>query len=100
MANCFGENLEKLLREREMSARALAKRLGLSAKSVQEWVGDDARMPRDPMVLQKIAEALDVSVYRLLYGCEDPRGATVRLPEKMVIDSGLFELTLRKVSGK
>jgi transcriptional regulator with XRE-family HTH domain len=96
----FGENLEKLMKERRFSVAALAKHLGVPAKTVHEWVGKGGRMPRDPEALKKIAEQLDVSIYFLLYGVEDPKSAFAQILEKTEIHTGLYEITIKKVNSK
>ena len=96
----FGENLERLLTERKISARELAKQLDVPAKSVQEWVGKGARVPRDLDVIQKLATIFDISVHQLLYGTEDPRSPMSKIFEKVEIHSGLYEISIKKVVGK
>lgn len=96
----FGENLEKLMKERRFSVSALAKHLEVPAKTVHEWVGKGGRMPRNPEVLKNIAGILDVSIHFLLYGAEDPKSSLTQLLDKSEIHTGLYEITIKRVSPK
>lgn len=96
----FGENLERLMKEKRYNVSSLAQELGIPSKTVHEWVGKGGRMPRKPEVLRQLSDVLNVSVYCLLYGEEDPRSALNQILEKTEIHTGLYEITIKKVNPK
>ena len=100
MAKTFGENLESLMREKRFSVSIIAKELKLPAKTIHEWVGKDGRMPRNPDVLKRLADVLNVTVYFLLYGEEDPRSPINDFLDKTEIHTGIYEITIKKVNSK
>jgi transcriptional regulator with XRE-family HTH domain len=88
------------MKQKRVSARALAKDLGLSAKTVQEWVGPGGRMPRNATHLRALSEYFDTSVHYLLFGEDDPKSALGAILDKTEIHTGLYEITIKKVKGK
>lgn len=100
MAKDFGENLKDLLMQKNLSVTALAKAIGVSPKTAQEWVGTNARVPRDTEVLRKLSEFFKVSTHYILFGEEDPRGLLGEILEKTELHTGLYEVTIRKVKAK
>jgi len=95
----FGQNLKKAMEEKRISIAELAEQIGESSKSCNEWVAK-GRMPRDPAVLKKLADVLQISVHMLLYGMEDSKNSLVNLLEKTEIHTGIYELVIRKVKQK
>jgi len=93
----FGGILEKLMQGKPISARALAKKLNIPYKTVQEWIGSNSRMPRDPEVLKKLSDYFGCSVYFLLFGEEDPKSFIGEMLEKTEIHTGLYEISIKKV---
>ena len=98
--NSFGDNLERLMKARGISGRALAKKLGVPSKTFNEWVGSGGRMPRSPEILKQMAALFNVSVHELLFAEPDPNGLIGGLLEKTEIHNGLYEITVRKVKTK
>jgi len=97
MKKTFGEILETLMKEERVSIRQLSSELNVSSKSVQEWVGANGRMPRNPEVLKKIASYFKCSVHFLLFGEEDSNNPINMILDKTEIHSGLYEISIRKV---
>lgn len=97
MVSEFGQNLQVLMEERKLSGRQLAQATGIPYKTIQEWLGTKSRMPRDPAILRRLAEFLDVSVHFLLFGEEDPHSLLGELFDKSEIHTGLYEITIRRV---
>jgi transcriptional regulator with XRE-family HTH domain len=62
MATEFGDNLKRLMEERKLTGRALAKKLGVPYKTVQEWVGPGGRIPRTPDTLKKLYSLFQSSI--------------------------------------
>jgi transcriptional regulator with XRE-family HTH domain len=84
MPQNFGNNIKNLLREKNLSARAFAKKINKPQKTVQEWIHDDNnRIPRDPNDLKKIANYFGCSIYFLLFGEEDPNNSLKEILDKM-----------------
>lgn len=94
----FGEILEDLMDQKNLSIAKLAKELSVSPKTVQEWVGKGGRIPRNPESLKKLASYFDISVHYLLFGEDDPKNLIENFLEKTEIHSGLYEITIKKVS--
>jgi len=100
MDSTFGKTLDKLMRQRPISGRALSKKLNISYKTIQEWVGNDARMPRDPEALKKLAAFFDCSVHFLLFGSEDPKSLIGEILEKTEIHTGIYEISIKKIKTR
>lgn len=100
MSLTFGVTLENLMKQRPISARALSKKINISYKTIQEWLGRDARMPRDPNVLKKLAEFFDCSVHFLLFGTEDSKSLMGEILDKTEIHTGMYEITVKRVKTK
>lgn len=97
----FGQILEQLMKERRLAPKHIAKELGVPLRTVQEWIGTGARkMPRDPDVLKDLATYFKVSVHYLLYGYEDDNGLLSDILEKTEIHTGLYEITVKRVSSR
>ena len=62
----FGKYLKRMLQRRGMTQVEFAKAVGTNEEQVSRWV-NDARMPNVEMLV-KIADVLDVSLERLVYG--------------------------------
>lgn len=68
----LSKNLLALLKRRDMTLAELARKSGISKSTlsgISSGAGDSIRLSH----LKKLAEALDVSVYELAYGEQDPR---------------------------
>ena len=67
MSGNFKSRMETLLKERGMTQRELAARLGVSAVTVSRWMTSGAN-GRNPSIrtLQRIAEVLETEPYHLL----------------------------------
>lgn len=100
MKKTFGLVLESLMRERNLSVRALATELGLPPKTIQEWIGANGRVPRHPESLKKLAEYFNVSIHFLLFGEQDPHNFISEVLEKTELHSGLYEITIKKVKTR
>jgi transcriptional regulator with XRE-family HTH domain len=111
MPSTFGENLEKLLKEKRLTQKELARSIGCSPKTVQEWVGKNGRIPRTTDHIRRLAEVFQISVFYLLYGEDDPF-ATLMTPSmdaaslaaglvvRNEITEGVYEVTVRRIKAK
>ena len=88
------------MKQKNLSVRTLSKQINTPYKTVQEWVGTNSRMPRDPEVLRKLSEFFNCSVYYLLFGKEDPKSLIGEILEKTEIHTGMYEITIKKVKTK
>lgn len=100
MAKSFGENLDGLMRSRNLTPSTLAAKLGESVKTVREWIGAKGRMPRNPEVLKKLSEVFNVSLHYLMFGEEDPKSLVAQILEKTELHTGLYEISIKKVIPK
>ena len=98
MGQTFGENLKRLMIEKNLSAPKLAKAINCPPKTVQEWLGPHGRVPRDLDALKKLAEYFECSTHSLLFGEEDPRSPFAEILEKTEIHCGLYEISIKKVN--
>lgn len=101
MNNKFGETLRGLMEQRNVSGRQLAQRIGVAHKSVQEWLDRNKfSSPRDPTVLKQLATYFDVSIHFLLFGEEDPKSLIGEILEKSELHTGLYEISVRRVTRR
>ncbi len=96
----FGDVLQHLMEQKNLSARELASRLGFPAKTVNEWVGKGGRMPRNPDHLKKLADFFQVSLHQLLFGEDDPRSLLSEVLNKTEIHTGLYEISIKRIEPK
>jgi hypothetical protein len=96
----FGNTLEALMKKRNVSARELAKAIDEPQKTVNDWLVYKTRIPRDPQALKKLSEFFQVSIHFLLFGQEDPKSLLEALLEKTEIHTGLYEISIKKVSKR
>jgi transcriptional regulator with XRE-family HTH domain len=96
----FGENLKELMAQRRVSVREVAKAVNVPLKTVQEWTGSGARTPRNLSAIRDLASFFECSIHFLLYGEEDPKDSLAVLLNKTEIHTGLYEISIKKVSTK
>lgn len=94
----FGRNLENLILKRYSSISSFAKEVSISPKTLQEWCGPGARFPSRPSYLQAMAKCLGVSLNELMFGTANKEEMLSAILEKAEIHSGLYEITIKKVS--
>jgi len=100
MNKTFGENLKLLMQQKNLSASRLAKEIGVSPKTVLEWIGKGGRMPRSAEHILALAKYLSISTHQLLFGEEDPHSILNEILDKTEIHTGTYELTIKKVRIK
>lgn len=90
---CVGETLTKLLNEKKITAKDLSKTTKIPFSTIHHILSN--RPIKNIMTLEKIADALGVSLHFLLFGKPDEREMkTVELPPELF--SGVFEIIVRK----
>lgn len=65
MENHFKENLNRIIKERDIPIKCIAADLDVSLKSVYGWVGDYAGYPKYDTLI-KLADYLEVTVDELI----------------------------------
>jgi transcriptional regulator with XRE-family HTH domain len=94
----FAKTLKTLIRQQASSVNELAREINVSPKTINDWL--TGRTPRDLDAVKRCAEFFKVSVHFLLYGEEDKKNLIEELLEKTELHTGLYEITVRKVSSK
>ena len=94
----FAKTLKALIRQKATTTGEIAREINVSPKTINDWL--TGRTPRDLDAVRRCAEVLGVSVHYLLYGEEDRRSLIDEILEKTEIHTGMYELTIRKVSSK
>lgn len=100
MANSFGNNIKKLIKEKNLSTRKFAKDIDVAQKTVDDWIKHPDRIPRDTKTLKRISEYFACSVHWLLFGEDDPTSLISNILEKTEVHTGLYEITIKKVKTK
>ena len=94
----FATTLKTLIRQKASSVNELAREINVSPKTINDWL--TGRTPRDLDAVKRCAEFFDVSVHFLLYGEDDRQNIIEELLEKTELHTGLYEISIRKVSSK
>ena len=96
----FKDNLEKLMREQNLTQQDLADKAGTQRSTIANWLSN--KSPRDLEAVYRLARALGVSFSELLMGVrektDEPRPSIV-LPAELELDasqalSGLYQIHL------
>lgn len=94
----FDKTLKRLIRQRGTTTGELAKKIKVPAKTISDWL--TGRTPRDLDAVKRCADVLGVSVHFLLYGEDDRRNIIDEILEKTEVHTGLYEISIRKVSKR
>lgn len=94
----FATTLKTLIRQKASSVNELAREINVSPKTINDWL--TGRTPRDLDAIRRCAQFFDVSVHHLLFGIEDKKNLIEDLLERTEIHTGLYEISIRKVSSK
>lgn len=94
----FAKTLKTILRQKAKTTGDLAREINVSPKTIQDWL--TGRTPRDLDAVRRCAEYLGVSVHFLLYGENDGHNLIEQVLEKTELHTGLYEITIKKVSSK
>jgi hypothetical protein len=98
--NKFGESLEKLISENDISAKELSVAIGIPYKTILEYIGKDGRVPSKIEVFKKLADHFEVPLHDLMFGEPDPASFVGQILKKTVIHTGIYEVTVKKVEEK
>lgn len=95
----IGAVLTRLVKEKRMTVKELSKATGIAVSTLHEW--SSGRTPRDPVQVKKVADALGVSLNKLLFDEPDLQEA-VNLTQILKEDvfSGVFQIDIRRVKMK
>lgn len=92
----IGKVLSRLMKEKRLGLRELARESKVSASTLSEWIGN--RRPKDPAQVARVAAVLGVSLHYLLFEIEDPmQRFDLNRVLKDDVFSGAFEITLKRV---
>lgn len=93
----LGSKLNKLCKERGMSLSKLAREAGVPIQTLHAWT--TGRTSVNPVQLKKVAAALEISLYQLIFDEPDPfeQNSEEILKE---IFSGDIRVTLHKIEKK
>ena len=94
----FAKTLKTLIRQKASSVNELAREINVSPKTINDWL--TGRTPRDLDAVKRCAEFLEVSIPFLLYGEDERRNLIEDILEKTEIHTGLYEISIRRVSPK
>lgn len=94
------QQLRAILKERDMTAAAFARKSGLPRQTVSDWLSGSP--PRDIRQVKKAADALNVSVDFLCFGIESPTTSEKITDLDTLVGtdrwlSGIFELRIRRI---
>jgi len=98
MSEDFAKNLKRLLEQRGLSVKEAAKRVGTSEKNLREWLS--GRSPRDLDAVRRLASVLGIGIHDLLFSSPDPIGMMADIFERTEVHTGLYRVTVEKVSPK
>jgi transcriptional regulator with XRE-family HTH domain len=94
----FAKTLKTVLRQKAKTTGELARKINVSPKTINDWL--TGRTPRDLDAVKRCAEYFGVSFHFLLYGEDDRRNVIEEILEKTELHTGLYEISIRKVSPK
>lgn len=96
----FGENLKILMESRNLTASKLGRDLGISVKTIHEWLGSGGRTPRNLKAIKKLSQYFEVSTHYLLFGEDDPKDSVIDLLNKTEIHTGIYEISIKKLNTR
>lgn len=95
----IGTVLARVMRERRLSVKELSKTSGVPVSTIHEWI--NGRSPRDPLQAKKVADALQISLNRLLFDTPDlTESINLNQILKEDVFSGVFEINIKRVKVK
>lgn len=95
----IGPTLNWLMNEQGISIKELSFLSGVPQSTISHMKNN--RQPRDISTVMAVAQALNVSLYYLLYGQQDPTAkADVMTDLASELFSGVFEITVKKIRKK
>lgn len=91
--------LAKLVKERRLSLREVARATSVSHTTLNEWCS--GRKPRDPLQVRQVARFFKISMHALLFGVEDPHhfisSEKLHTHEPIHSLNGIFEVSIKKL---
>ncbi|MBL7542713.1 MAG: helix-turn-helix transcriptional regulator [Bdellovibrionaceae bacterium] len=85
--------LRDLMKTRGETLLSVSQSTGVPKSTIADWMTN--RTP-NPVQAVKIAKYFGVSLYYLLFGCEDPQGKGNKLYLEEIL-SGRFEIDIRRI---
>lgn len=93
------KTLKLLIKRRGITTAELAGAINTPAKTISDWLSG-GRTPRDLDAVKRCAEYFNTSIHFLLFGEDDPKGSIAAFLEKTEIHTGLYEISIRKVTER
>ena len=90
----IGDTLTLLMKQKRITLKELSEATGVSTSTLHEWKSN--RKPKDPALIQAVANYLGVTMHHLLFGCEDPNEPIQQIIKQDVF-SGVFEINIKRV---
>lgn len=92
------KQLKTLLRERDITVAQLARKAGVSPKTIYNWL--ERQRPRDIDAVKKVADHFNVTLDFLFYGTPPPMPSNEFERHLEEVNAGLFEVVLRRPKAK
>lgn len=90
----LAKQLKALLRENDITVAQLARKAGVSAKTIYNWLA--GQHPKDIGAVKKVADQFDVTLDFLCYGIESSAKSEIERHFDE-INAGVFEVVLRRI---
>lgn len=87
--------LKKLMIEKRETLVSISRKTGVPKSTVADWLTN--RTP-NPLQAALVAKHFGVSLYFLLFGCEDPQGSQTEFDADFL--SGTFEVNIKRLKLK
>lgn len=95
----LGPTLNRLMSEQRITLKELSFSAGVPQSTIAHMRNN--RQPRDISTVMAVAQALEVSLFYLLYGQQEPtRKGDLVTDFASELFSGVFEITVKKIKRK
>lgn len=88
--------LRRILEERKLSIKELAKQCGVSASTISTWLTTNGS-PKSPEHVASVARCLGIPMHTLLFDMPEPTEASIEQAQTDVVLEGYYKLRLEKV---
>lgn len=94
----FAITLKLVMRQKGVKIAELSRAIDVPVKTVGDWLG--GAIPRDLDGVRRAALYFSVTVHYLLFGEEDVRNPVAEFLERTEVHTGLYEISIRKVTPR
>ena len=92
------KQLKVLLRENDINVAQLARKAGVSSKTIYNWL--EGQSPRDIDAVKRVADHFRISLDFLCYGIGEAKSGSQFEQHLDEVRAGLYEVILRRPRGK